>query len=228
MAPSPQVQATKIKAVEAVLVALLAGLFGLAGSYIQLKLAKPATLGEVKSEVASQVPEQVVQAFDKGLPVGTVIASMVEPKEFAKISGDPPGFNPEKSKWYPADGRDAPGSKWAEVKGVRVPDLRGVFLRGLDYTDIDRILESNSPQRDPDANRTPGSLQLHQFQSHGHMHPTELKSEKWYGDGAKLRGITETPFGPLEPVALTHGVKVQHGPETRPTNIAVFYYVKIN
>src|SRR6202041_1042362 len=64
-------------------------------------------------------------------PLGTVIASLLTPVEFAKEVGDSETFDVKTSKWTLADGKSVSGTYWAKLRGnATVPNLCGVFLRG--------------------------------------------------------------------------------------------------
>lgn len=81
----------------------------------------------------------------KALPTGTIVASMLELERFQKIAGN---------AWKPADGRKVSAkSKYATLTGnTTLPDLRGMFLRGLNQFD-----PVKGPRRDkykdPDGSR---------------------------------------------------------------------------
>jgi hypothetical protein len=112
---------------EAIIVALIAGIFGLLGSFIQLSATKPATEGKV------------VALFNKQLPIGTIVASVIEPQKFVRFAGDKPGFDAHNSTWVPADGREVSGSFYSEEVSSVVPDLRAMFLRGLNWSEPERV-----------------------------------------------------------------------------------------
>ena len=85
--------------------------------------------------VARSVAESTVRdtvADLKGVPVGTIIASMLPPAEFLQEMGD---------MWVPADGRNAkPDRLYYKITGnSAVPDLRGLFLRGMNVFDPTRL-----------------------------------------------------------------------------------------
>ena len=80
-------------------------------------LKTPAFLGHVEAQV-------------RGVPIGTVLTSVLTPEEFAQLSGER-GFDPRASAWALADGRSVEGSRFTTITLRRtVPDLRGLFLRG--------------------------------------------------------------------------------------------------
>lgn len=204
--PKENIQVAKLGLKQGLLVALISGLFGLGSAALQIDIRKPATEG------------RVVSLFNERLPVGTIVPSMLDPRAFAKIAGDPGDFDPRTSIWVPADKRDVAGSRYAkEVSGI-VPDFRGMFLRGLNYSDTDRVRSDGL--QDPDgAGRRPGSIQHDAVIKHSHqMTEFQMGSERHgSGDGAYEHSVNTTT-----------GVNADGGSETRPKNMAVFYYIKIN
>ena len=186
-------------------------------------------------------------------PVGTVVASLVPPTDFLR-SGD--------DTWIHADGRhDVTDSAYFAITGRdRVPDLRGMFLRGLNTFDGGNLVDEE--WRDPEM-RTVGERQVDATwlpptttttQSGEHRHTTGIESTphthtgstnaRTQGggntfDSGKTRGMTPRGIITIRPNKETHIHTIaSSGPhrhdieggdvETRPNNVAVFYYVKIN
>lgn len=92
----------------------------------------------------------------------------------------------------------------SRIFGVRLPDLRGEFVRGWDHG------------RGVDANRAMKSTQPEQLKSHSHTIPTEP-------DGTGGGGAVRT--GPHAP-SSTYNTNSAGGVETRPRNVALTYIVK--
>ena len=101
-----------------------------------------------------------------------------------------------------------------------VPDLRGQFLRGLNQFDNDQTSQVDANKKDPD-NRTRGSFQNDEFESHNHS----ISGPAAVGNiiNNSLNFFNE-PVGRQSPIQTNH----QGGAETRPKNVAVFYYIRIN
>ena len=167
------------------------------------------------------------------VPLGTIISSMLDPEAYAREVGDPTQFDRTRSKWAPADARSIEGSDLA-AKAERhdwpVPrnsrgepvaiDLRGVFLRGLNRFD-DAMGARHEAEGDPNgAGRAIGSWQPDGIRAHGHP----VRAARGSGAG----GISSRKSGP----SGTPGIEVEAGmfggAETRPRNVAVYFYVKIN
>lgn len=161
--------------------------------------------------------EAVSGIFNQRLPVGTVVASILPPREFATLAGDSGSFDPIKSIWMPADGRPVQGSAYTKVLGRgRVPDLRSIFLRGLNVFDESEPLRDKT-QQDPDPARKPGDYQPDAFARHSHR----------YGDTTNFGSGSEKAYD-ARPRNLGYKTEETGGDETRPKNSAVFYYIKIN
>jgi hypothetical protein len=144
---------------------------------------------------------------------------------FAAAARDSSQFDPATSKWALADGRDVSGSAFANLTGEStVPDLRGLFLRGLNAGRADG-------NQDPDGSgRVPGGLQLDQLQGHGHTHEL-MGSTIPFGPGTFYGTYGSNSFtsGRIrEPATLDAYGTVRFGTETRVRNAGVYYYVRIN
>jgi|GEM_PF-1315744 len=191
-----------------------------------------------KGVVTYRVPADP-SGFNKDFPVGTIITSYLSWTEFQGITqnnlNNPGGnfWSARYSKWAPADGREVPESTFLRATSqMRLPDLRGVFLRGLNSFDPEQSSTVASDRRDPD-NRNRGTFQNDAFQDHTHSLPfvfftnppqseAELKSGLAAGGNFGERGISrvDTP--------ATRGASGQTQGETRPKNVAIFYYIRIN
>lgn len=154
------------------------------------------------------------------LPIGTIIPSMLDSSLFAKAVGDSPDFDSIKSKWVLADGqKDLTHSKYHRLTGESyTPDLRGMFLRGLN-------VGRDDGKQDPEQDRTPGDYQQDALKEHGHK--TTAKALKWRDTKTRLgytsKGEAKAPIA--EVTDVTHAKVAE---ETRPKNVAVYFYIKIN
>jgi hypothetical protein len=172
----------------------------------------------------------------KALPIGTIIASMLEFEKFQDVAGN---------TWKPADGRKVSAkSKYAKLTGnTTLPDLRGMFLRGLNqfdpltgprldkYKDPDgRGRKAGKPQDDatslPKNKKSPFKGMAASAGDHSHVYFKALRVGGRSGseDRAASEASTTGSAGDH-----THTVLITAGgdSETRPVNIAVFYYIKI-
>jgi hypothetical protein len=148
-------------------------------------------------------------------PVGTVVHSMLTLAQFQSIYG---------TTWVLADGGSATGSMYAAVTGSStVPDMRGQFLRGKNNGRADG-------NQDPDGERLAGNLQGHQFASHNHGGSTaaqNLSRNFGAGTGAYAAGTHGTDTTRAEG-SHAHTINAEGGNETRPRNVAVNIFIKIN
>jgi hypothetical protein len=168
----------------------------------------------------------------EGSPLGAIIGSFLKPSEFHKYAGD---------DWAPCDGRPVSGKwRYSEFVTGNLPDLRGVFIRGLNQFDVSR-----SPLReklDPE-DREAGTLQTDSIKRHQHL--------IGYGTadvGAAPSGVLWVPktqrpgrvpsFFPstispdsgdpyTSPPAKPTEENGAPNDETRPKNVAVYYYIKV-
>ncbi len=176
---------------------------------------------------------------DSLVPVGTIISSMLPPAKMAELHGV--------NTWVLADGRSVVGSAYASLITNNVPDLGGAFLRGLNTA---------TGHLDPDGARVAGSFQSDAFQGHTftdpavpgsrlRMHITRNQPDAsasgfsnmpltgMWGNNPNFNAIYGTPrVASLVTDGVTRGgvpngaARIEN--ETRPSNFAVYYYVRIN
>lgn len=147
------------------------------------------------------------------LPVGTVIASFVPPSQFLTTE--------RKAQWVLAEGQIIPGgsafhslvtaSPDAYASRDRLPDLRGMFLRGMNEGRTDEHKDTDG------LTRKSGGFQDDAFEAHSH----KLGDSAHAGSGDPRAWSAKA--GNLDFESAKTG-----GSETRPKNIGVYYYVKIN
>jgi hypothetical protein len=178
----------------------------------------------------SQVEPAVSAAIKRDFaPVGTVVASVLDPISFAEIIGEREGDLYTKRKWILADGREVVGTDYARAtKGKPVPNLQGMFLRGIDLKskrepgDVQHFSTARPTTDFTGTTSTNGN----------HVHPGVM-GPKEAGDKYNAGGSNYfVPFPANTGMAgdHTHQVSITGGgdTETRPENVAVFYYIKIN
>ncbi|HBE18940.1 MAG TPA: hypothetical protein DEG17_00510 [Cyanobacteria bacterium UBA11149] len=163
------------------------------------------------------------------LPVGTVIA-------FAGKIESSPSESPSKYTthieafgWMVCDGRSFKISEYPELFAVlgylyggedsefKIPDYRGLFLRGVDNRSKDKDGE------DPDGPRQLGSRQEDALKAHQHTY-NAVKALATPSPEGKVAGAssisTEDTINPIKPE------KSISPDETRPKNISVNYIIK--
>lgn len=187
----------------------------------------PYSLGSPSADVATTVKCSGA--------VGDVKYSILNPTQFKDVNGD---------CWVPMDGRNIFGTKLATILGTNtIPDAGGLFLRGQEF--------ANSPDNDP--GRTSAStiavLQDESFKSHNHngntsdagthTHPY-LDLVRTYSDfnvvsnagGANVRPVDVNPKefsrNTSEAGLHKHTISSDGGQETRPKNLNLWTYIRIN
>jgi hypothetical protein len=93
--------------------------------------SKPTELIKCLQQLEKNIKKEFQNREMKALPIGTIIASMLQFEKFQNVAGN---------TWKPADGRKvSTTSKYATLTGnTTLPDLRGMFLRGLNQFDPSR------------------------------------------------------------------------------------------
>ena len=191
-----------------------------------------------------------------GLPVGTILGSVLPPVQFARGA--------QLGSWVPADGRSVVSTtKFAQITGKsKVPDLRGLFLRGLNafasdnprtdqFKDPDGREVWDAPQeqgtRMPSTPFKIASSGVHTHQTRDenqrHSHTATTNARKQEGpnrfDSGTGRGmnpiarvtIEANTVGHTHNIASsgTHDHEIAGGDEeTRPSNLAIYYYIRVN
>jgi hypothetical protein len=151
----------------------------------------------------------------KDAPVGSIIASFIEP------SSD--GYLPNSNQtWILAAGQ----------KGISgfdsVPDLRGVFLRGIDYSVTGRNLTAR------DVERKAGSYQEDAFLAHSHRiaasqgtSVAQLNDPGATGFAGWSNSFMGYTYGENSRIPDKLLIEKSGSTETRSKNIAVYYYIKV-
>ena len=205
-------------------------------------IAKVCLDAEVNS---SFVREFTISTGGAIFPIGSVIAYMGNASTVAGL---------ELSGWYKCDGRAISSlnaslsgdeiSAFVNVVGSNLPNLRGVFLRGLDEG---RGFDEDAGTRTGGEGTTGvRSYQPHQVQAHTHTGTTTSDGNHNHGGVTGNAGYASSSFtrGPGEGAiadaigshhhsistdgAHTHSLTINNnsGAETRPENIAVYYIIR--
>jgi len=173
-------------------------------------------------EIKSLIEDTVNLQIENIIPVGTIIMSLVNFDVFCQVSGDISSikWDAKISKWAPADGREVEKSQYQKATGKKtLPDLRGVFLRGLNEFDSRSQTSVSLEHADPENNRKPGSFQ---------NQSTHLENIYLSGYDAACQVIKFNNGIQLGSTVLNPPAKTVDNNETRPKNVAVYYYIKIN
>jgi len=183
-----------------------------------LSLVLETDKGVVTYKVSSEP-----SGFNKDLPVGTIICSYLNFDQFSAVTDNnikSPGnvYISKYSKWAPADGRAVPNSQFATITSQNiVPDLRGVFIRGLNQFDQNSPVPQDNSKNDP-INRLVGTYQSDELKSHNHKFRSPVNGSTV---SHPAQSQVHADFGDAQ-------TEMTGGTETRPKNIAVYYYIRIN
>jgi hypothetical protein len=183
------------------------------------ELAKAAVATNAKGTISDAIkqelpkltnlsPDQIREDISRTLPVGSVTASFLPPEDFYRLA------NREGAPvtWQLADGSPSGETLYKKLTGqTNLPDLRGKFLRGLNVGLL-------GDAADPDLNRKPGDYQPDAFEKHSHT----------YGTHSEYANGSQNAFGAQPGPAPFKTSEAGTATETRPKNIAVYYYIKIN
>ena len=151
--------------------------------------------------------------WTKSMPLGSVIALLTAPNS----DGTLPNSN---GIWVLSAGQNVVGYG-------AVPDLRGSFLRGIDVS----VAGQAKNNRDSSQTRSVGNYQDDAFQGHGHPfngsntnnNPgNPLINSGAYGD----QGLIEN-MGLKKTISDGTNGTPRTSSETRPKNVAVYWYVKV-
>ena len=150
-------------------------------------------------------------------PVGTVRASLLGPEAFSQLVNGCGYEDVDRGVhgWVLADGGEASARYRAEVGAEVVPDLRGVFLRGMNH----------GGGADPEVGRRVGSVQEEAVGAH--RHPVG-RSAPTAGLGVFAGALRPVVDGSEAADGVETGDPVGPAGETRPRNVAVYFYVRIN
>lgn len=233
--------ASLVFAVAAVIFLLLSLLGKSTGQHFPFELGSKerkwaAAIGVVLCLAACLPQVSFPHSDSDATPVGSIVASYLPPNMFC-------GSGP-KPNWMLANGDEIPkdAKLYTVVKtspdlfasSDKTPDLRGVFLRGVNANRSDG-------KQDPDT-RNPGSYQPDEFKKHdhgggAHTHEASMDREWSVRDGVACVTsigkalLTQQPASVSPPTSeMPAGaiIKPDGGSETRPRNVAVYYYIKIN
>jgi hypothetical protein len=168
--------------------------------------------------------------------IGTIISSVLKFEDLCIEVGEPTTFNKSSSTYAPCDGRSIDTSKLYQRNNqfALAPDLRGKFIRGLNH-----FPNTNEPAFDVEFGDKDGEIarrQVLQYQedemkSHAHSARGHINGSVSGSNGTRdcdegTDKLNSDPkYGDREVVIIldNHG-----GSETRPKNVAVFFYIKIN
>lgn len=177
------------------------------GKAIGMFLFAGASLN-AQAPVPSQPVVTATDAVARGHRVpeglGEIVASMLSTEQFVATYG---------SGWILADGRAVPNTEYARYVGPRVPDLRGIFLRGRNY---------GRPRNEGNAegDLPTGHYQSFQISRHAHGTTQMIYDNNVDGvDSCCLRSGDHHNEGRMTAEA--------GGDEVRPNSVTVNYFIRV-
>ncbi|WP_138485400.1 hypothetical protein [Dyadobacter bucti] len=151
--------------------------------------------------------------------LGEVKYSILEPTLFLKLN---PG-------WVLMQGQKMPDSKLAKLYGIKdIPDARGLFIRGMNFG-------RGVGEGDADGDRLIASYQGDKLKRHDHYVGREGTSDPMplghsnSGNGSTWRiSSDDGPSWNNASINLLAQKNQDGGEETRPRNIALYIYIKVD
>jgi len=162
--------------------------------------------------------------------LGDVKYSILNPAKFAEENGD---------CWVPMDGRSIAGSRLSASLGIsNLPDAGGTFFRAQEFAtspDYDRGRNSGSPiatvQGDDvkphNHSMNPAGSHSHQFDRLTTTVPTGVPC----GSNCYANVLLPTGYTTVNTTSVgdhTHTINNNSGDETRPVNLNLWAYIRIN
>lgn len=173
------------------------------------------TLETDRGAFASKV-SALEKESDIKVPIGAIIASVLDYNSFLDINKDSQrNFDIKRSTWAPCDGRSVVGSKYGS-KLAQVPDLRGVFLRGINDMNVPGSQPVATERINPE-NKVAGEYQNDELKEHTHTFRTGG------GSSGPRHAVSIDTRNEDATTTSSYG-----GKETRPKNVTVYYYIRIN
>jgi hypothetical protein len=164
--------------------------------------------------------------------VGDVKYSILDPTQFAAVNG---------SCWVPLKGGSIAGSKLATITGnPNLPDVGGLFIRSQEFPG------AGAANQDPDrtATSTIATFQDENFKSHNHTGTTSTdgnhshgmpdatalfsESPGYSGNGGDGTAAVVNTTYPAGNHSHTLTIATNGGTETRPKNLNLWTYIRIN
>lgn len=227
--PAAEVQIARITTKGTIITAIIAATVSL--FTLLIGLIKVGDVRERQEKFADDLEHKDKINLYYEFPVGTIVPSILDFQDFSKQISDaqnPANFNPQDKnyQWSPADGRNVSNSSYHLLTGKNsVPDLRGLFLRNVnDYgVDYPGVKEVDSSRANPQK-KVAGEFQSDAIKKHKHQFVDQYRygnAHKSYGNAAEVPNSTnyENKSTNFNEGGLS---------ETRPKNMTVYHYIKIN
>lgn len=167
-------------------------------------------------------------------PLGTIISSVLNYDQLCDSIRESSSINNSTSSYVPCDGRSIVGSSLEKLTQQgpkqpdpaahmkKAPDVRGRFLRGLNQIYSVGEPAFNIAEGDSQGQRTVGVYQPDELKAHTHVYSMWNFGFNSSNDG----GLGHNEVDVLPDQARSS--QSTGGAETRPKNVAVYFYLKIN
>lgn len=176
----------------------------LSGTTQKVQIEQTQFRGPVSESLMQTMGGAINFLLETITPIGSIVPSMMTEVQFQAAASD---------RWILADGRAVPGTQYAALIGVNVPDLRGVALRGKN----NGLTGSHA---NPDGDLALGTYQDDQLESHTHTY--------LYYHFASLGDDSSTAFAEVNKNPSTGTTDPTGGNETRMKNVTVNYFIRVN
>jgi hypothetical protein len=171
-------------------------------------------------------------------PLGTIIASILNYDLLCALMKEQKGVNTKTSTYAPCDGRLITDSQLEISTRVsanqpdpkfhiqKTPDIRGKFVRGLNqFYSVGETPFDSTAYGDAQGTRAAGDYQQDTLTDHTHNY--KIGNFQNNAEGGSPRAYVGADYNQsLQSTGVNETPKISA--ETRPRNIAVYYYIKIN
>lgn len=146
--------------------------------------------------------------------LGDIRYSVLDSIQFQRLHG---------AGWIMMDGRPIQKSDLCtELEICQVPDARGVFIRGMN-------MGRAAATGDPEGDRAVGGFQADVLGRHQHTLPSPLDQAGHTVNGNGTRARIDVDDGPpYSGIVWNTTTNFAGATETRPRNVALYMYIKIN
>jgi len=163
--------------------------------------------------------------------LGDVRGSLLDLADFQTENG---------SAWVLSDGSAVPGTRYASLVGANIPDLRGEFVRGADNgRGVDSGRNKGTAQTDATAKNGMSASSSTSGSTTGGTHEHSSPYGSYTGDVSNTKGAaSNNAIGPklsttgggshTHSLSATTSTSLSGDAETRPRNVAVNYYIRVN
>lgn len=185
-------------------------------SFSKIQIEETAFRTSVGTDLLTRIGASINQGIDNAVPIplGSVEMSMLTELQFQSVRN---------AGWVLCDGRDITGSALHTLTGQAIAaDSRGRFARGKDH----------GRGLDPNGNLPIGTQRPDTQLAHAHF-PANLVSPDAASSGTSfIVAQSGSDIGGLFPTESSSAISISLSPtgaaESRPTNVTVNFFIRIN